>query len=164
MKQFSLFLVFAFALSLSAFSQTNPIRSWSGSLQLQMHGLPMNDEQLSHQVFCLENQDTITVKYLPQSPEGDYVILGCEIWGQVSLGEPTLLAQVAAGEPGNPTELALPLASVIPAHLLPQPGRSYRIMLRARRIIEVDGRRYLSHMDVPAEATDFTFLLTKQCQ
>lgn len=164
MKQISLFLALFLASALSLVAQTNPIRGWSGTLELQMDGFTLDDEQLSHQVFCLDNQDTLNIKYLPASPEGDYVILGCELWGQVSLGEPTMLAQLQAGEPGNPSDLSLPLASVIPAHLLPQPGRSYRIMLRVRRIIEVDGRRYLSHMDVPDEATDFTFLLTKQCQ
>lgn len=164
MKQISLFLAFFLATALSLVAQTNPIRGWSGTLELHMDGFAMDDEQLSHQVFCLDNEDTLNIKYLPASPEGEYVILGCEIWGQVSLGEPTMLAQLQAGEPGNPSDLALPLASVIPAHLLPQPGRSYRIMLRVRRIIEVDGRRYLSHMDVPDAATDFTFLLTKQCQ
>lgn len=164
MKQISLFLALCLATALSVSAQTNPIRGWSGTLELQMDGLALNDDQLSHQVFCLENQDTLNLKYLPASPEGEYVILGCEIWGQVSLGEPTMLAQVQAGEPGNPSDLSLPLTSIIPAHLLPQPGRSYRVMLRVRRIIEVDGRRYLSHIDVPDEATDFTFLLTKQCQ
>ncbi len=163
MKPFSLLLVWLFLSSASLFSQSGTVGAWSGSLELMMDGYAADLEQLSHQVFCLENQDTLSLRYTPAG-EGDFVIFGCEIWGQVSLGEPTLLAQISPGEPGNPAKLDLPLGLKIPPHLLPSDGKSVRVMLRVKRILKVDGRTYLGHLDVPNAATDFTFLLTRRCQ
>ena len=164
MKNISLLLLFlCSALLLPA--QSGPSQAWSGDLALLFEGFVVDEERLSHEAFCLSNKDTLVIRYQPVSGEdGQFVLLGCEIWGQVSLGEPTLLGQVPIGKPGNPAELALPLATFVPAHLIPDGGKAVRIMLRVRRIIEVDGSRYLGHIDVPEAATDFTFLMTRSCE
>ncbi|MDP5172854.1 MAG: hypothetical protein NWR72_21625 [Bacteroidia bacterium] len=164
MKQLSLLLLLTIASLSISLGQNGSSRTWAGQLLVSLKGYAVDQEQLSHEIFCLDGKDTLTINYLPTAGnDGEYVILGIEIWGQVALGSPSMLAQVPAGESGNPASIVLPLATYIPPHLLPDGGKATRIMLRVRRIIEVDGKRYLGHYDVPAEATDFTFLLTKTC-
>ncbi len=163
MKHLSLTVLFALV-STALLAQSNP-ESWVGTLDLHYKGHQVNEEQLTHEAFCLDNRDTLTIVYDSGTPtEDQFVILGAEIWGQVSLGEPSLLAQVPAGQPGNHSQLVVPLASYVPAHLLPADGKAVRVMLRVRRIIKVEGQRYLAHYDVPGEEDDFSFLLTRNCK
>lgn len=164
MKQLSLFLAISFALCSAVTAQTSTTRGWSGSLDILIDGEDASADELKNRVFCLANADTLTIRYTPLSGEGEYVVFGCELWSQVSLGDPSLLAQMPAGNPGNPAEITMPLATLISPANLPSDGKAIRVVIRVRSIIEVDGNRFLGQYPVPASATDFSFLLTRSCQ
>ena len=164
MKQLSLILAIVFAFCSSVIAQTSVTRGWSGSLEILIDGEESSADALKNRVFCLSNSDTLTIRYTPLSGEGEFVVFGCELWSQVSLGDPSLLAQLPAGNPGNPAEITMPLATLISPANLPSDGKAIRVVIRVRSIIEVDGNRFLGQYSVPPSATDFSFLLTRSCE
>lgn len=163
MKKLSLLLLSLLPVGSLLLAQTNAGSPYQGELIMLIDGYEVDREALSHEIFCLSNLDTLQLQYKPVGTEGEYVIFGAELWAQVALGEPTMLVQIPAGEPAASPTLALPLG-IIPPHYLPNDDKAVRVMVIVRRVLKVDGRRYLGHMDVPSAEPDFTFLMTKSCE
>lgn len=164
MKQLSLFLAISFGCCSGIIAQQDANGGLSGSLAILIDHTESSSATLKNQVFCLANADTLTIRYTPATSAGEFVIFGCELWSQVSLGDPSLLAQLPAGLPGNPAEISLPLASLIAPSSLPADGKAIRVVIRVRSVLEVEGKRFLGQYQVPPEMADYSFLLTKTCQ
>lgn len=133
-----------------------------GQLELTLNDKALSPAQFRSTVLCGDGHDSLQVAYVPSSPPAAgtaYAVPQVELWGQVQLGQPTLLGSL------NPAEYphGFELRDLLGAGGLPPSRDALRVSLRVGRVLFLE--KGLVKRQIPLQEEGYLrFLMVSQCR
>lgn len=116
-----------------------------GELEIRINHEIVSAEIFSHQLFCMNASDTITITYLPEDvvESEDYVIFNLELWAQANLGQPQFMGRIDKSDAAKTPELNFRLAELQKSAILAPGTNAIRGSLQVLQVLKVSGSRVL---------------------
>lgn len=117
-------------------------------VDVTLNGKSNDIEAITSGVYCLENNDSLKFAYSKAMAEGNYVFQGIFIYGQLNLGEPTLLFQI----PSISAPFTIAMRDLIPENKIPPYDKGgTRVSIVISRVLRVNGKRAEEVINIPRE-------------
>ncbi len=134
-------------------------------LKVELNGVTVNPAYLRSQVFCLSSNDTLRIEFTgtDSMPDIQYAVSRIELWGQVNMGAPVLLGQLAGKQAATNPVYEFILRDFNPESQMPNDAKTVRVSVRVGPVLKVSGSRLLEMIDMNETQDTFSFMLVKKC-
>lgn len=128
----------------------------------------LNDEAISpevlrHRTICANSTDVVRIVFEGGPATQPYLLTGMELWAQVTLGQPQVLAKEAYSEPAEAPVYVFRVADLNLRERLPAEAGAIRATIRLGQVARVEGRRVVDLVDLSESARSFSFMLVRDC-
>jgi hypothetical protein len=137
-----------------------------GTLEITLNGDLASRENLTHQVFCLDGGDELEITFIPADNDTSarYVLLGLDLWAQVSLGQPALVGRIDKSKPSWSPSVRFQLKDLQNRGQIPAGLQATRGSVKIQRVLRVEGNRMLAAYNVPADEGSFFLSMVQKCK